>query len=222
MRLLDVFGVIRDLPIDKIQYEEYGDDEDGREYFFLAPKELLKEYGVFIPKNQEIEFATLCLHTFSADERGEGLLETTYVTLASSYYDREENAYMDYEPSEITVKEEDIKKLMEKIPFKERVYFENSIFNDEQELMELSYDLYKEDWIRNHIPFREYKKEYRKFMLDDNYETFDDYIEENGFRGEIYASFEEFVECEYNDEHYMEYLLGEDCFIAYKSYDYER
>lgn len=91
-------------------------------------------------------------------------------------------------------------------------------------IKEKAYQLYKIDWLSSH-----------GYTLDDvlkkvwtiiNHVGFDieveadllDAFEEVGFNGEIYACFDEFIDNEYQDNHYMEYLLGGTESNDYKAY----
>ncbi len=79
---------------------------------------------------------------------------------------------------------------------------------------ELLYEIYKIDWKRSHIifPQREIDAIVDYYECRNNNEidettTIADYIEENGYSGELYSSFEEFLENEYTDGGYMEFLI---------------
>ena len=82
-------------------------------------------------------------------------------------------------------------------------------------ISELCYELYKVDWKQFHIGVEREKqsiKDYYKFLieedLDDILYTYDDYIEEFGYNGEMYVCYEEFLEMEYLDEYYIRSLLN--------------
>jgi hypothetical protein len=82
--------------------------------------------------------------------------------------------------------------------------------------VKLLYELYKLDWIRNHISYKElmqslseYNKEkYINYSGDDRY-TFEDWLFDNcGFPcGQMYACIDEFIENEYRDAEYVRGLL---------------
>ena len=91
-------------------------------------------------------------------------------------------------------------------------------------IKEKAYQLYKFDWLASH-----------GYTLDDvlkkvwiiiNHIDFDiaveadllDVFEEVGFNGEIYACFDEFIDSEYQDNKYMERLLGGTESDDYKAY----
>lgn len=81
-----------------------------------------------------------------------------------------------------------------------------------------AYELYKQDWLNIHISPERLLKAKRDFAVDcienNNNETvFEEWIEEYGFNGEIYACFEEFLVCEYEDEQYMIRLLEDEKLI---------
>ena len=94
----------------------------------------------------------------------------------------------------------------------------------EEKLQDLAYELYKIDWKDSHISTERKLGAYREYEYtgaidrDEDY-TFEDWLFDNGYDGEIYAYFGEFLECEYQDEEYMRYLLGNSVFWkAYKEY----
>ena len=94
----------------------------------------------------------------------------------------------------------------------------------EENLKELAYELYKMHWTREHISKERQLAEYRSYYLtkledyDDNY-TLEDYLFDNGYNGELYVCFDEFIDAEYEDADYMSYLLGNSVFWkAYKEY----
>lgn len=77
----------------------------------------------------------------------------------------------------------------------------------------LCYDLYKEDWLSNHINTNSRKNALRDWYLetdteDREYYTFADYIDENGYCGELYVCYDEFMENEFLDKDYMQLLLA--------------
>ena len=84
------------------------------------------------------------------------------------------------------------------------------------------YELYKLDWLERHIAWDRVKDEYRQYLSsqEDKGNSFEDYIEDSGFSSELYVSFYEFLDTEYRDEKYMQELLGEEVFQAYKKWNY--
>lgn len=84
----------------------------------------------------------------------------------------------------------------------------------EQTIRKLSYELYKIDWKKNHNITYEKEmnniKDYYKGLVDEDSEyTYEDYLDEFGYNGEIYACFDEFMDMEYEDEEYMQTLLND-------------
>lgn len=87
------------------------------------------------------------------------------------------------------------------------------------------YALYKADWILTNIGrpiLAATYAEYCKAILSEDIDSdlsFEDYLEEFGFNGGIYACYEEFLANEYRDREYMANLLGEDSkeFEAWKN-----
>lgn len=93
----------------------------------------------------------------------------------------------------------------------------------EDKLKEIAYELYKIDWERDHISTEWKLATYRLYELEfleyDFRETFDEWLFEQGYDGEIYACFDEFIVYEYQDYEYMKYLLGNSVFLkAYEEY----
>lgn len=78
----------------------------------------------------------------------------------------------------------------------------------------LAYELYKIDWKHNHMITADTEmdavKDYFEGLVSSvNFEyTYEDYIEEFGYNGELYVSFEEFIKTEYLDDDYICGLLG--------------
>ena len=84
-------------------------------------------------------------------------------------------------------------------------------------IRKLCYELYKVDWKHSHITKeREMDsiKDYYEGLIDNDIEyTYEDYIEEFGYDGELYVCFEEFCDAEYYDVDYMRTLLDNDKLI---------
>ena len=80
-------------------------------------------------------------------------------------------------------------------------------------IAEIIYELYKIDWVATHITQKQREKvelEYKEYVEHFNDEvTFEGYLEQYGYDGEIYASFKEFLENEYQDTEYVESLMRE-------------
>ena len=85
------------------------------------------------------------------------------------------------------------------------------------DIRKLCYELYKIDWKHSHITKeREMDsiKDYYEGLIDNDSEyTYEDYIEEFGYGGELYVCFEEFCDAEYYDVDYMRTLLDNDKLI---------
>lgn len=79
-------------------------------------------------------------------------------------------------------------------------------------ISKLCYELYKVDWKHSHMIVAEREmdsiKNYYEGLVDDEDEyTYNDYIEEFGYDGELYVCYEEFCDMEYHDKEYMCELL---------------
>lgn len=85
-------------------------------------------------------------------------------------------------------------------------------------ISKLCYELYKVDWEHSHMITKEREmdsiKDYYEGLIEDSVYTYNDYLEEFGYDGELYAFYEEFLEAEYQDEDYMCSLLNNDSLIA--------
>lgn len=86
------------------------------------------------------------------------------------------------------------------------------------DIRKLCYELYKIDWKHSHMITKEREmdsiKDYYEGLIDnDNEYTYEDYIEEFGYDGELYACFEEFCGAEYYEVDYMCTLLDNDKLI---------
>ena len=85
-------------------------------------------------------------------------------------------------------------------------------------IRKLCYELYKIDWKHFHMITKEREmnsiKDYYEGLIDNDSEyTYEDYIEEFGYDGELYVCFEEFCDTEYYDVDYMRTLLDNDKLI---------
>ena len=86
----------------------------------------------------------------------------------------------------------------------------------------LCYQLYKEDWKRSHMISREIEmdsiKNYYEMIFAENVNdtkyTYNDYLEDFGYDGALYAGYGEFCETEYQCEEYMCSLLDNEKLIA--------
>ena len=86
------------------------------------------------------------------------------------------------------------------------------------DIRKLCYELYKIDWKHSHMITKEREmdsiKDYYEGLIDnDSKYTYEDYIEEFGYDGELYVCFEEFCDAEYYDVDYMHTLLDNDRLI---------
>ena len=86
-------------------------------------------------------------------------------------------------------------------------------------ISKLCYELCKIDWKHSHMITKEREmdsiKNYYEDLVDDDTEyTYNDYLEEFGYDGELYVCYEEFLETEYLDEDYICSLLDNEKLIA--------
>ena len=86
------------------------------------------------------------------------------------------------------------------------------------DIRKLCYELYKIDWKHSHMITKEREmdsiKDYYEGLIDNDSEyTYEDYIEEFGYDGELYVCYEEFCDVEYYDVDYMRTLLDNDKLI---------
>ena len=89
-------------------------------------------------------------------------------------------------------------------------------------LSKLCYELYKLDWKHSHMITYEREadsvKDYFEGLVDSNGSdreyTYEDYVEEFGYDGELYACYDEFIDSEYRDEDYIKGLLDNDVLFA--------
>lgn len=76
------------------------------------------------------------------------------------------------------------------------------------------YELYKVDWEREHKITPDIKRsfmiDYYKYLFNPEEYSFQDYLEEFGYNGELYLSFEDFLKNEYLKEDYVRGLINED------------
>jgi hypothetical protein len=90
-------------------------------------------------------------------------------------------------------------------------------------ISKLCYELYKIGWKQYHIDVeRERKsiKDYYEFLMKEEDEdvnvftyTYNDYLEEFGYDGELYVCYEEFCETEYLEEDYIRVLLNDESLL---------
>lgn len=94
-------------------------------------------------------------------------------------------------------------------------------------IRKLCYELYKIDWKHSHMITKEREmdsiKGYYEGLVDNDSEyTYEDYIEEFGYGGELYVCYEEFCNTEYYDVDYMRALLDDDELINIYHEDIEK
>lgn len=83
-------------------------------------------------------------------------------------------------------------------------------------IRELCYELYKVDWKHSHMITAQIEMDnlvdYYKCVSDGNFEkyTYNDYLEDFGYQGQIYVCYDEFLDTEYCDVDYMRTLLDDD------------
>lgn len=81
----------------------------------------------------------------------------------------------------------------------------------------ICYNLYKEDWKDVHTTLEEKHQAIRDYYIESIKEgfsySFEEYLNEFGYNGIIYASFEEFCKNEYRIKGYMKELLKDDFLI---------
>jgi len=94
---------------------------------------------------------------------------------------------------------------------------------------EMCYNLYKQDWKRSHLISREVEIDMIKNYYQDYLPhagrkpmSYQQYIEEVGYHGELYVCIDEFMESEYQDEKYMHTLLDNEELIAMYDKDIAR
>lgn len=80
---------------------------------------------------------------------------------------------------------------------------------------EAIYELYKADWIFNHSTADNYCavfNSYRKYIADTENDVISlcEFVEKYGFNGSIYASYDEFMDNEYCDKDFIEYIVPRD------------
>jgi hypothetical protein len=94
-------------------------------------------------------------------------------------------------------------------------------------ISKLCYELYKIDWKHSHNITKDIErdniKDYYEGLVDSDTEyTYDEYLEEFGYDGQIYVCYEEFCDNEYQDKQYMCELLDNEKLIKLYHEDIER
>lgn len=83
-------------------------------------------------------------------------------------------------------------------------------------ISELAYALYKQDWIDTHTTPASRLESVREYYAytqecveaNDEPDSYENYLEENGFHGFLYVCYDEFCGTEYMDEDYIAHLLN--------------
>lgn len=83
------------------------------------------------------------------------------------------------------------------------------------DIRKLAYELYKIDWKDSHgiIPRveKDNLKLYSEYLTDfDSSYSYEDYLEDYGYYGQLYVCFNEFLDYEYQDVAYMKGLFSND------------
>mgnify|MGYP003288543240 CR=1 FL=1 len=94
-------------------------------------------------------------------------------------------------------------------------------------ILEIAYELYKFEWLQNEISPQELFdawQEYYDYVIEcienDEHElSFDGWVWDynNGFKGMMYVSIDEFEDNEFKNANYMKYLLSEKQFEIWKT-----
>lgn len=94
---------------------------------------------------------------------------------------------------------------------------------------ETAYELYKEDWKRRMLTQKdllaakaEWFEALEEFGYDEFEYPFSDFEEEQGYGGSLYVCFEEFCGAEFQDDGYLEELLGKDSELLKQVLEYRR
>lgn len=81
------------------------------------------------------------------------------------------------------------------------------------DISRLCYELYKIDWKHSHMITMEREmdslKNYYEELEDEEY-TYEEYLEDTGYNGELYVCYEEFCDMDYHEKQYMCELLAND------------
>lgn len=83
----------------------------------------------------------------------------------------------------------------------------------EEELQNSLYALYKEAWLYENVPAAERLDVFREYtaqqLAEHCYESFEDYLNDQGYNDSLYVCKDEFLGAEYLDREYIEGLLTE-------------
>jgi len=105
-------------------------------------------------------------------------------------------------------------------------FSKNILERDKTVFYRFCYELYKMDWCKSNITPDIQMDAYKNYMEDmvenpfaENAYSFQDYLDEFGFNGQVYACYDEFMDNEYQDIDYMKALLDNKEFLRiYKTY----
>ena len=78
-------------------------------------------------------------------------------------------------------------------------------------IKKMMYELYKIDWMEHHVSLSRQKESVKEYFCGEtSFDSYENYLFERGFQGEMYASLEEFLNNEYLDENIIDALLDVD------------
>ena len=90
----------------------------------------------------------------------------------------------------------------------------------EKNISKIAYELYKQNWIDAHTTTKERLNSLANYYIEsdeqDEEQLYEDWLYEVGFNGEIYVSYDEFLDNEYLEEDYMKEVLNNE--ILFKIY----
>ena len=195
--------------------DKYKNDEfDSIVYYFEGDKSLLDE---LLPKNKFHDAKSMklevCLSYINPDIMA-AHVEVRPIPGGRSFSE------------EIFISEEEIQALIdfaEESLNKSDFYAKKIEKNGLEHISRLCYELYKVDWKHSHMitPDREMDsiKDYYEMLLnehdsDEFFYTYENYLEDVGYSGELYVCYEEFCEAEYLDRDYIHSLLNNESLFA--------
>lgn len=95
-----------------------------------------------------------------------------------------------------------------------------------KDIAQIAYEKYQLDWMKNHNCSLEELINHLDSIWNESFsydegnispgKAFATFEEDCGFNGSLYVCFDEFLNAEYTDSGYMEYLLNEDEFSSYQ------
>ena len=82
-------------------------------------------------------------------------------------------------------------------------------------ISELAYELYKSNWKKEHgiTPEREDRERIRFFLdpdVNDGDYSYEEYIFDYGYGGQLYVCYDEFLGAEYRERMFMKHLINDD------------